>query len=194
MVYLKCSPGRRGKTALAVLIAAAAAQAAQAGGPAVIPASLSPAAGAPTYLELRLPAGPDRTEPTWATANVAQFFVRSAGEQRTLLPIQTASDRRRAVFSLDKPGPVLLCVAVGPPQARGHSDSWQRVTHCTKIVLTVRSDNPQAPPGPPNPGITAKTGQKVEILPLVDPTRLNRGDDLPVRVYYQGVKVEGATV
>ena len=46
----------------------------------------------------------------------------------------------------------------------------------------------------PNPGITAKTGQKIEILPLVDPLRLRRGDDLPVRVYYEGVKVKGGRV
>ncbi len=183
------------RPALAASIAAAAGQTTLAGEPAVTPATLTPLAGTPTTLELRLPARAGRPAPTWDTANVAQFFVRSAGEQTSHLPVEVAPGQQRMQFSLETPGPALLCIGLGPPEARGRSDSWQRVTHCTKIVFTVRPKAPLRPmAATANPGITAKAGQKVEILPLADPTRLRIGDDLPVRVYYEGVKVEAAIV
>ncbi|MCH7812731.1 MAG: DUF4198 domain-containing protein [Planctomycetes bacterium] len=163
--------------------------------PIVAPSTLSPTVGSPVALDLNLPAAPGRARPGWDTANVAQAFVRTGGQQETLLPMLTATPGQRAQFNPQAPGHLLLCFGLGPPDSRGHADSWQRVTHCTKIVLTVRSQ--KADPAeklPPNPGITAKTGQKIEILPLIDPTGLRKGDHLPVRVYYEGVKVAGGRV
>jgi len=178
----------------AVLLAVVAGQAGAAES-AVTPAALAPQAGMPLVLELNLPAGPDDAPATWNSANVAQFFVRVAGEQRTLLPVNADGDGRHARLTIDRAGPALLCIGAGPPAARGHSDSWQRVTHCTKIVLDVRPADGRAPATyTPNPGITAKTGQKIEIMPMVDPFRLRVGDDLPVRVYYEGVRISNARV
>ncbi len=180
---------------LVVAVVALAAHGALAADPAVVPATLHPTAGVPTTLELNLPVAAGRERTGWDTANVAQFFVRSAGVQKSFLPLNVAPDAKQATYSVEKPGPALLCLGVGPPETRGHSDSWQRVTHCVKIVLQVRpKDADQAPAPTSNAGLIAKTGQKIEILPLVDPTRVRKGDDLPLRVYYEGGKVEGGRV
>ncbi|MCP4246464.1 MAG: DUF4198 domain-containing protein [bacterium] len=163
--------------------------------PVVAPSTLRPTPGSPVDLDLNLPTPPGRAQPAWDSANVGQAFVRIGGEQRSLLTTLTATQGRRAQFNPRTSGHTLLCFGVGPPESRGRSDSWQRVTHCTKIVLTVRPQNADPKKDfPPNPGITAKTGQKIEILPLIDPTGLRKGDDLPVRVYYEGGKVTGARV
>lgn len=193
-----CDENRAGcrlQWVFALAAAAAVGQNTIAADPTVVPSTLSPTPSVPITLKLNLPPGQDGAEPGWDTANVAQCFVRSGGEQKSLLPLAAGADGRLAQFSVDRAGPALLCVCVGPPEARGHPDSWQRVTHCTKIILDVQ---PQGADGrvvsPPNPGVTAKTGQKIEILPLVDPTRLRKGDDLPLRVYYEGIKIEGARI
>jgi uncharacterized GH25 family protein len=69
------------------------------------------------------------------------------------------------------------------------------VSYCAKFVLNVQPvAGQEARPSVIRPGITSKTGQKVEVLPLVDPTRVAPGDDLPVRVYYEGIKVAKARV
>ncbi|MHC4065141.1 MAG: DUF4198 domain-containing protein [Planctomycetota bacterium] len=195
MTHLRNRIGPWLPTAVAIVVALVTGPSAIATKPAVVPATLKPTARAPIRLELNLPTDPGRALATWDTANVAQLFVRSAGEQKSYLPLGPAPGQRHVSLEVERAGPALLCIGVGPPEERGHSDSWQRVTHCTKIVLNVQPRDPAATAGSTsNPGITAKTGQKVEILPLVDPTRLRQGDDLPVRVYYEGVKVKGALI
>lgn len=48
--------------------------------------------------------------------------------------------------------------------------------------------------GAPSPVATAKTGQAAEIRPLMDPTALDPGSDLPFRLYAGGSPVAGARV
>jgi len=159
---------------------------------AFVPTTLRPIAGQPTSVELNLPRAAGR-DVTWENANVAQFFVRAAGKQDSLLPLRVAPGAKQATLNIEQPGPALLCIGVGPPDARGHSDSWQRTTHCAKLVLNVQPPSGESAESVMrNPGITAKTGQKIEILPLMDPTRLALGSDLGIRVYYEGVKITGA--
>jgi hypothetical protein len=54
-----------------------------------------------------------------------------------------------------------------------------------KTIVTVADARGQVPPSAT--GIS-KTGQKVEILPLLDPTQVKPGGDLPVAVYINGSK------
>lgn len=64
---------------------------------------------------------------------------------------------------------------------------------CAKALVWVEPDGPaDGPPGDTMPDsiATSKTGQPVEIRPLMDPTRLPPSSDLPVRVY---ASLEGAT-
>ena len=157
------------------------------------PATLLPTADTALDLTLQLPTTLRDAETTWDNVNIGECFIRSGGEQHTITPQALASDPRSGTITIDRVGPALLCLSVGPPESRGHSDSWQRVSYCAKIILDVQ-------PGPnqreerfmPNPGVTAKTGQKLEILPLVDPTTIRPGHDLPIRVYFEGVKIKGA--
>lgn len=183
-------------TKIAVFLAlASSCSVASAAGPVVDPTTLTPMAGGSLTVALRLPerVGGDRV--TWKNANVARFTVLSGGEQRSLLPLELGKDPTRASIVVNRPGPALVCVSVGPPEERGHSDSWQRVTHCVKLVLNVRPRDGEKPPARASAaGVTAKTGDVVEIQPLKNPLRLRIGDDLPVRVFYMGIKVRDAEV
>ena len=175
------------------LVGLVMAEAALAGEPAIVPSTLRPTAGQPMSLELNLPKTDRGGEVTWANANLGQFFVRTGERQQSLLPLNVGPDEKRAPLQLDSPGPAMLCVGVGPPEARGQSDSWQRTTHCTKIVLNVQPKEPNtSPPAATAVGVTGKTGQKIEIQPLMDPSALKVGDDLAVRVHYEGSKVKDA--
>lgn len=152
--------------------------------------TFTPKVGQAVELRLHLPNGDG-----WRQANIGKLVARSGARQWTLaLPDPPEGDAVRVVF--DQPGPAIILLSAGPANARGRSDSWQQTPYCSKAVLRVQpeADSPPAPPNQAVGGTTAKSGQKIEILPLVDPTSLRPGDWLPLRLYFEGAKVEAAQV
>lgn len=127
---------------------------------------------------------------TWAEANVGQLIIRQSGEQRTIETDTAASQEIALTF--ERPGYALVAVGVGLASQKGFRDSWQRTTHCSKFIVRVSDGSRKTTP--PGTGLTAKVGGKVEIVPLMDPTQMSIGNDLPVRCYFEGDKLVGQTV
>ncbi|MCH7527464.1 MAG: DUF4198 domain-containing protein [Planctomycetes bacterium] len=152
--------------------------------------TLNPKAGEAVWIRLNLPTGEG-----WREANIGLLIVRAGGEQRSI-PVEPKPGEDFITVTFDQPGYALIVLSAGPASATGHSDSWQRTPYCSKAVLRVspkdgKSSSRLADSGS---GVVGKVGQKLEILPLINPSTLRVGDDLPVRVYYEGVKQRGVTV
>jgi hypothetical protein len=135
----------------------------------------------PVRFSLTLPDGRD-----WSGVNIAQFAVRTWKRQESLV------DRARAATAaveqtFDRSGWALVAVSVGPREATHRSDAVSQVTHCAKLVLNI-VDPPEKSQERErqykNPGLTAKVGQRFEIVPLISPPALKIGGDLPVRAYF----------
>jgi len=70
-------------------------------------------------------------------------------------------------------------------------------THCAKVLLCRSSGDPERDRAARRDAaalVTAKTGSRIEIRPLFNPLQLAPGADLPVRLYFGGAAVAGATV
>lgn len=144
--------------------------------------------GVPFEIPLAMPDGAG-----WKEVNVARIMVREGEGQRDLtLP----ADADALKITFEKPGYALVALDVGPAAARNQPDSWRQVTHCVKLVIRVEGNAPttQTPEPLQTTAIAAKLGSRIEILPLIDPTRLRVGNDLPVRVYLDGDKVAEAPI
>lgn len=144
--------------------------------------------GVPFEIPLAMPDGAG-----WKEVNVARIMVREGEGQRDLT-LPADADALRITF--EKPGYALVAIDVGPAAARNRPDSWRQVTHCVKLVIRVEGNTPstQAMEPPQTTAIAAKLGSRIEILPLIDPTRLHVGNDLPIRVYLDGDKAAEAPV
>jgi hypothetical protein len=131
----------------------------------------------------------------WRTANIGLFIVRQSGGQRTI-PIEPRPGEEFIRLIFDEPGYALLVLSAGTESDKGHSDSWQRTPYCSKAVIRVdpKGDADGASLKDSGAGIVGKVGQKLEVLPFVNPATLGVGDDLPVRVYYEGVKATDVAV
>ncbi len=133
----------------------------------------------------------------WSEVNIGRGVVRFGSVQVAVVP-RVQDGEIIAAHTFREPGWVLAGFSWGPRSERGKSDSWQRVTHCSKSILEV------VPPGGTrdaarktktvNPAMTAKFGQKFEIVPLAPPPQLRVGSDLPVRVYSGFVPAKDSTV
>ncbi|MCC7291955.1 MAG: DUF4198 domain-containing protein [Phycisphaerales bacterium] len=150
------------------------------------PATLSVPARQPLELTLRLPNGE-----SWSAVNVGRFIVREQGLQRSVEP-PIAATRDTLSLSFDKAGYALVALDVGPASEKDRRDSWRRTTHCTKLFVHITGEGEKN--SGQNPGLTAKVGSRIELLPLMDPTQLAPGADLPVRAYFDGDKVVGGEV
>ncbi len=150
------------------------------------PAALSVPAGQPLELTLRLPNGE-----SWSAVNVGRFIVREQGLQRSIEP-PIAATRDTTSLTFDKAGYALVALDVGPSSENDRRDSWRRTTHCTKLFVRITGEGEKS--AGRNPGLTAKVGSRIELLPLMDPTQLAPGADLPVRAYFDGDKAAGLEV
>lgn len=149
--------------------------------------TLTPRAGQAVQLDLHLPGGEG-----WGSAHVARCIARSGDRQWSVVRAGAEPPGRVSV-TFDEPGPAIVVLSAGPASAKGRSDSWQRTPYCAKAIFTVQAPSP-APAIEPGGGVTAKTGQKIEILPMAEPAALRPGGHLPIRLYFEGQKVEGAQV
>ncbi len=146
-----------------------------------------PVAGEEVRIELDLATGED-----WRRANIGRLIARAGARQWTI-PAAPRSGETFLRVRFDDPGPVLLVLSAGGEAEKGRSDSWRRTTYCTKVVFDVGGGDEDGAVSVSG-GITGKVGERVEVLPLVDPTRIGVGDDLPVRVYYEGHKLVDTAV
>jgi hypothetical protein len=136
----------------------------------------------PVGFLLRLPNGEN-----WSQANLGQFIIRAGHLQENLLPAPPKDVDRFSHTFLDG-GDVLIALAAGPGTEKGKSDAWERTPWCVKLIL--REENGEKAPSAPRStaSLTAKVGQKIEIVPLIAPTLLRVGHDLPLRVYFNNDK------
>ena len=150
--------------------------------------TLQVTAGKPVRMRIQLPGGE-----TWSQANVGQFQVRTFGRVQTIIPEPNTASTE-LIYQFDAPGYAMIILAAGPATSKGRTDSVTRTPYCSKLVVRVDpapSKRDAAPPSLNSPGMTAKVGMKIEVCPYLDPTSLKpeaieRGADLPVRVYFEG--------
>lgn len=153
-------------------------------------------AGEPVRLTIQIPGGE-----TWAQANVAQLQVRTFGKTETITPDPNAATNE-LTYRFEVPGYAMIILAAGSASSKGHTDSVSRTPYCCKLLIRVHSAGSEGLADPPtfkSPGLTAKVGMKVEVSPYIDPLSftpqaVQRGADLPVRVYFEGAAQKNAEV
>lgn len=129
---------------------------------------------------------------SWREINVGRLQVRTAGGQSALDDARLPASGHLNL-ALAEAGCSLLQADLGPATTAGRSDSWQRVTRCTKIVHCPAGAD-RATRRRAGVLLTAKTGSRVEIRPLFNPLTLVPGSDLPVRLYFEGESVRGGVI
>ncbi|HEX6198768.1 MAG TPA: DUF4198 domain-containing protein [Thermoanaerobaculia bacterium] len=159
---------------------------------AVAPTVARGGTGEPSVVRLELDA---RLGDSWREVNVGRVVVRSGSGQRR---VPAGSLPVGRVLELAAPaGECSLVLAdLGPASERGLPDSWSRVTRAAKIVSCPAAGSPGAFAARVAAAglLTAKTGSRIEIRPLVNPATVRPGSDLPVRLYVEGDAVTGARV
>jgi hypothetical protein len=135
--------------------------------------------------ENRAEARPQRANDNFISLNVAHPSATVIGTNRTAI-LHDVSGAELQKFCEQNLG--ALPEAVNKLAA----DRKLRVRHFSSAKLMVRA--PSAAQPEPSATANRRTGQKVEIRPLCDPTSLRVGSDLPVFVYVDGVKQPGAKV
>ncbi|QOI99889.1 MAG: DUF4198 domain-containing protein [Phycisphaeraceae bacterium] len=164
--------------------------------------ALSVAVGQPVTLSLEQPAPGGATPLEWPDSP-AWFFVRLAGTQhnRSADEALTREDRTRLIPA--SPGVAMIGIDLAPANESWDAERFREFTgdaakpaavevhrSATALVRVTHADGSPAHDHTP----TSKSGQQVEIRPLMDPTSLLPGSDLPVRVYVRGVGAAGARV
>ena len=71
-------------------------------------------------------------------------------------------------WQFDRPGVAVILVESGPAALAGVSDAWSRTTYCARMIVRVDAPAGTAVVPPRDPGVLAKAGQKIEIMPLTD--------------------------
>ena len=153
-------------------------------------------AGEPVRMTIQIPGGE-----TWAQANVAQLQVRTFGNTETITPDPDAATNE-LTYRFEEPGYAMIIFAAGSAASKGHTDSVSRTPYCSKLLIRVDFAGAEGLADPAafkSPDLTAKVGMKVEVSPYIDPLSftaraVQRGADLPVRVYFEGAAQKNAEV
>ncbi|MCP4656344.1 MAG: DUF4198 domain-containing protein [bacterium] len=144
---------------------------------------------------LRLTLSPEMGD-SWREVNVGRVAMRSAGRQERVAD-DAFQPSRHLDLELADDGCSLVLVNLGPPSAKGRSDSWRRITRSTKILSCPERGNPyQALRERARTGAMAmaKVGGRIEIRPYVNPALMRAGSDLPVRIYFENSAQAGVEV
>jgi hypothetical protein len=140
-------------------------------------------------LELNIPGE------SWATANIGHLGIRAGGEQHNL-PAAAYERNGGPQWSFKEPGHALVLLAAGPAAAKGTANAWRQTTRCTKLVLTIDPPGGSVPDasvtGGDGAGLTARVGQRIEIVPVIPPPQLRPGGELPVRAHFDDSSAGGA--
>ena len=189
----------------ALVLASVAAAAAGQSATFLVPESAEIGLASPVRLSAVRGAEVDAAPEPWPAARIAHFFARTAWtqENRDALPPDEGSDAT-VTWPADRPGVLLLGVDLAPEvesidaasfaafmerslgerarDALGALPAQGEVavlhTESAKAVVRVRAGG-----ATPTSIAASKTGQAVELRPLMDPTILIPGSDLVVKVY-----------
>lgn len=141
---------------------------------------------------------------SWQDVNIGRLVLRTPGRQARL-DVGEAAGLSAKSRALDfgraaGAGCAMIVADLGPGFEKGRPDSWQRITHATKIV-TCSSDAAAALSGAEIEArraagslLMAKTGSRVELQPLANPATLRPGADLPLRAFCDGTARAGIEV
>ncbi len=131
-----------------------------------------------------------------ATASIAaqdvRVIVRSRGAQE-LIEAQPAGESGLLVwrFGPRHEGTCVVASRIEPSS----STAGDRTFRYEKLFLRVAPEDPEARiVVRPSASATARFGHRLELAPLVDPAALLVGADLPVRVKFDGLNLQGAAV
>ncbi|MEK6675791.1 MAG: DUF4198 domain-containing protein [Planctomycetota bacterium] len=150
---------------------------------------IRPTAKQPVRFTLNIP-----DEPVWSHLNIGQCTVREVTKQRNL-PVRITSPKQNTVdYTFEESGFGLVAVCYGPSDGVQRSDTWRHVTQCTKRIVRIVGEARKGESTPKDPGVTAKVGQRFEIVPMISPAVLRPGDDLPIRVFVDYEKAISASV
>lgn len=154
----------------------------------------------------------------WPTERIDWLFIRSPGEQQNREDVGPAEPRGDSInvtparpgvtmIGLDtRPGVVNVFgkrlrafaerVALDPSHERALAGIDEatpvRVRRVESAKTLIRVPDPDGRPASHSAIAQSKTGQKVEIRALADPTTVPVGSDLPVKAYLHGDKLVGA--
>ncbi len=132
----------------------------------------------------------------------AWFFVRLAGTQHNRSAEQAPpSSPHRSIFTPTGPGVAMIGLDLAAAEEWWPADALAKYTtqavsparvrvlrSLTALVRVLREDGAAVQ----DHTATSKSGQQAEIRPLMDPTTIPPGGDLPVRVYTLGAGAGGA--
>lgn len=141
---------------------------------------------APLAMELRMPGGED-----WQSANIGRAVVRQPDGSQMQIADESAWEALRAAprgtplrLRAAMPGVSMLIVSAGPSgQARGRW-AMRNNRYFTKVIFS-QLDHRGEVPGP-DPGILQKTGQPLEIRPVISPLGLDLSQEsqqMAVKIY-----------
>jgi len=133
-------------------------------------------------VELRgVEAGPDDEVRVIVQAGGSQVLLEATGEEE--------GGRSRWRFTPERTGTIIIATTSrGGPAANG-----LRVHRFDKLFVRVSSADGGAG-ARPSAAATARFGHRLELCPLVDPTILRAGSDLPLRVKIEGESLVSAQV
>jgi hypothetical protein len=144
----------------------------------LLPGSFTPRAGEAVSFTPRSAESLPGLPLSWTDLDPERFVARSGGEQ----------------WVLDPTGDVPFAAAGGAlvglsaKASAGLAPAWLHL----KTVIAVRGADGALPP--PAAAVTARFGFTLEITPLMDPSALEPGGDLPLRVQFDGPGLAGAEV
>lgn len=201
--------GRMRRGRLGMLAAISILVIAPAGANAQTVRTMEPSAGTAAVGEtVRLRLSDSRTGAVpWTEAPVEHFFARTSWTQHNRDEVQAAGEGPEALWPADRPGVLMLGCDLEPREERVTAQAFaafaERVLPASRAralqtaeaageVLLRRAESSKALVRVIGQGAadaasiaTSKSGQRVEIRPLMDPTAIEPGSDLAVRVYAQ---------
>jgi len=177
-------------------------------------------AGRPARLRITRFDGQPTAAPTrWDTRPPTRLFVRNEGTQENRENVTpTAGDAGVTEVTLPEAGAALIGAEFPPRVERVAAADFARVVNARlagdarkaydakpptgesrvrmleSATTLARTDTADGAPRRGSPTAVSKTGQRVEIRPLMDPSAIEVGGDLALRLYVDGDKRADATL
>lgn len=177
----------------------------------LVPDAYTTSTGVPFAISVRQGHAASWNESNWPNP-VDWLFVRAAGAQTNMgagdAPKPDA--RGRAALTIDHAGVAMIGMELAPTDSdwapavvREFAARANREDPCLTAPMPVRyvrsavtliHATDAAGGAGTDSSATSKAGLQVEIRPLMDPTRMQPGGDIPMRVYLEGDAAAGGTV
>ncbi|SRR6266545_4418771 len=112
----------------------------------------------------------------WKDLNVGRFAVRYAGGRQETIPTDRPGPTGLVTYTFAAAGPAMLMFCAGSKD-EPKSDDWQRVSHCTKMIVNV-SDGGSAVDENAGSDFTGETGLPIDVVPFTPPIGLVVGSEM----------------